>query len=249
MKRAPFCFVSSLVVFLAIAALAISPSTQAQSPKPAKLESELREALRQRWAALSQHDANAYGAFLDDAILVPDNGLIYDKKTLMERARTLQENSSEPRDVQVHGDDNVGVMIYRTTSHEPFAGQEITEELTIVETYVKRNGRWLLTARAESEIPNAGRASAKIDPNVLDAYVGEYEISPGKIVKITREGDKLMEQGPDDPKPEADLPLSENSFFQREQPGVLTFTRSPDGRVDTYVLWIYDSTITGKKIK
>jgi hypothetical protein len=68
-------------------------------------------------------------------------------------------------------------------------------------------------------------------------------------VKITREGDSLMEQEPDDPKPEADLPMSATSFFQREQTGVLTFTRSPDGKVDTYVLWIYDSTITGKKIR
>ena len=58
-----------------------------------------------------------------------------------------------------------------------------------------------------------------------------------------------MEQGSDDPKPEADFPLSASSFFQREQPGVLTFTRSPDGKVDTYVLWIYDTTITAKKIK
>ena len=58
-----------------------------------------------------------------------------------------------------------------------------------------------------------------------------------------------MEQGPDDPKPEADLPMSPSGFFQREQPGVLTFTRSPDGRVDTDVLWIYDSIIVGKKVE
>ncbi len=239
-------------VYLAVclvAVFAIAAPSQAQSAKPTKLESELREALRQRWAALARHDANAYGAFLDDAILIPDNGLIYDKKTLVERVRTLQSYSTEPRDVHVHGDDNAAVMIYRTTSHEPFAGLETTQELTIVETYVKRNGRWLLTGRAESEIPNANRLPAKINSNILDAYIGEYEISPGKAIKITRDGDKLMEQGPDEPKPEADLPLSENSFFQREQPGVLTFTRSPDGKVDAYVLWLYDSTIIAKKVK
>ena len=56
------------------------------------------------------------------------------------------------------------------------------------------------------------------------------QLSPGKVVKITGEGDSLMEQGPDDPKPEADLPMSANSFFQHEQPGVLIFTRSPDGK-------------------
>jgi len=90
---------------------------------------------------------------------------------------------------------------------------------------------------------------AKIATDVLDAYVGKYEISPGKIVKITREGDKLMEQGPDDPKPEANLPLSADCFFQRGQPGVLTFTKSPDGKVNAYVLWIFDTTITGRKIR
>ena len=244
MKRTTVCVAAVIAL-----ALTIAGSTQAQSPKPTQLESELREALRQRWAAVARHDATAYGGFLDDAILVPDNGLIYDKKTMMERVHTLKEYSTEPREVQVHGDNNAAVMIYRTTSHEPFAGLETTEELRIVETYVKRDGRWLLTARAESEIPNANRVPLKVAPEILDAYVGEYEITPGQIVKITREGNKLMEQGPDDPKPEADLPLSANCFFQRGQPGVLTFTRSPDGKVDTYVLWLYDTTITGKKIK
>jgi hypothetical protein len=224
-------------------------AASSQSSKPTKLESELREVLRQRWAALGRHDAGAYGAFLDDAILMPDNGSIYDKKKLVERARTVGEYSDEPRDVHVYGDDHSAVMIYRTTSHVPLAGQTITEELTITESYLKHKGQWLLAARAENEIPNENRAPAKIDSNVLDAYVGEYEISPGKIIRITRDGDKLMEQGPDDPNPEADLPLSENIFFQREQPGVLTFTRSTDGKVDAYVLWIYDSTVTGKKIR
>jgi hypothetical protein len=232
-----------------IAILAIAGSTTAQSPEPTKLESELRSVLRERWAALARNDAKAYGAFLDDDVLIPDSGLVYDKKTLIERARTLKETSSDPRDVRVHGDKDAAVMIYRTTSHTLLAGQEFTEELRIVETYVKRNGRWLLTARAESEIPNANRVPEKVAPELLDAYVGEYQLSPGKVVKITREGDSLMEQGPDDPKPDADLPLSANSFFQREQPGVLTFMKSPDGKVDTYVLWIYDATITAKKIR
>ena len=229
--------------------LTIAGSTTAQSPQPTKLESELRSVLRERWAAIARNDAQAYGAFLDDDVLIPDNGLLYDKKSLIEHARTVKETSSEPRDVRVHGSKDAAVMVYRTTSREPLLGQEITEEWRIVETYVKRNGRWLLTARAESEIPNANRVPARIAPEILDEYVGEYQVSSGNVVKITREGDHLMEQGPDDPKPEADLPLSASAFFQREQPGVLTFTRSPEGKVDQYVLWIYDSTITGKKIK
>lgn len=244
MKRTSVSMCMTVIIVLAIAG-----STTAQSPNPTKLESELRSVLRERWAALARNDVKSYGAFLDDDVLIPDNGLVYDKKTLLERARTLKETSSAPRDVRVHGYNDAAVMAYRTTSHMPFAGQEVTEELRIVETYVKRNGRWLLAARAESEIPSANRVPATVAPELLDAYVGEYQLSPGNVVKITREGDSLMEQGPDDPKPEADLPISASSFFQREQPGVLTFTRSPDGKVDTYVLWLYDTTITGKKIK
>lgn len=240
---------SATICVTILAVLSIAGSTTAQSPNPTKLESELRNVMRERWAALGRNDVNAYGAFLDDDVLIPDNGLVYDKKTLIERARILKESASDPRDVQVHGYKDTAVMVYRTTSHVPFAGQEFTEELRVVETYVKRNGRWLLTARAESEIPNANRVPENIAPELLDAYVGEYQLSPGNVVKITRKGDTLMEQGPDDPKPEADLPMSASTFFQREQPGVLSFTRSPDGKVDAYVLWIYDTTITGKKIK
>ena len=61
--------------------------------------------------------------YLDDDILIPDNGLVYDKKSLIERARTLKETNSDPRDVHVHGYKDTAVMIYRTTSHMPFADQ------------------------------------------------------------------------------------------------------------------------------
>jgi len=107
----------------------------------------------------------------------------------------------------------------------------------------------LLTARAETEIPNANRVAVAINPDTLKDYVGEYEVRPGQIVKITRQGGRLFEQGPDDPIPVEDLPLSSNAFFQREQPGVLIFTRSADGKVDSYVLWIFDGTVVGKKVK
>ena len=248
-KRLSMRRISICVIAVALSGLTIGRATNAHSSDPSGLELELRAVLHQRWAALARNDAEAYGAFLDDAILIPDNGSIYNKKALMDRARHVKEGSSEPRDVQVHGDKNVAVMVYRTTSHVPYDGKEITEELRVVETYVKRTGRWLLTARVESEIPNENRVPAKVSRDILDTYVGEYEIGPGKIVKVTRDGDKLMEQGPDDPMPVADLPLSADSFFQRDQPGVLRFARSNNGQIVGYVLWIYDSTILGKKFK
>ena len=219
------------------------------STKQDLLKSELMSVWHQRWAALNRNDAKAYAPFLADDVLVPANGLLYDKKALLDLALTFKESSSEPRDVQVRGYDDAAVMVYRTTVHYAYADHDITEELRVVETYVKQNQRWLLTTRAESEIPNANRVPVKLPPEILDAYVGEYQIAPGKVVKIARNRDRLTEAGPDYPKPEELLPLDDSIFYQSEQPGIRTFKRSPHGAVDTYVLWIYESTITGKKIE
>ena len=55
------------------------------------------------WAALGRGDAKAYGTFLDDDVaIVPDDGVLYNKKALIERVRTLPDTSDEPREVQVH---------------------------------------------------------------------------------------------------------------------------------------------------
>jgi hypothetical protein len=88
-----------------------------------------------------------------DVLFSDDNGLLYDKKALVERVAGIKETSTEPRDVRVHGDNQAAVMAYRTTSHQVLMGQDITEEVRIVECYVKRSGQWLITARAESENP------------------------------------------------------------------------------------------------
>lgn len=244
MKRAP----ATMCVTI-IAVLAVTGSMTAQSPKPTKLESELRNVLRERLAAIARHDAKAFGDFLDDSIVIPDNGLLRDKKALVEWVRTSTEIYSEPRDVQVHGYNDTAVMLFRNTVRVPLAGQVLTIEQRNVETYVRRDGRWLLVALAENEIPNANRVPSKIDPAVLDAYVGEYQMSPGNILKITRHGDQIFEQWPGDAQPTPDFPLSESNFYQRGQPGVVSFIRSPDGKVDAYVLWLSDSTIVGKKIR
>lgn len=237
-------------IMLCIAAvLAITNGSIAGSTKQTRLESELISVWHQRWASLNRNDAKAYAGFLADDVLVPANGVLYDKKALLELAHRFRETSSEPRDVQVRGYGDAAVMVYRTTVHYPYADHDITEELRVVETYVKGNQEWLLAARAESEIPNANRVPVKVSPEILDAYAGEYQIAPGKVVKIARKGDKLTEFGPDYAEPEELLALDDSSFYQPEQPGVRTFRRSRNGRVDTYVLWLYEATITCERIK
>jgi len=68
------------------------------------------------------------------------------------------------------------------------------------------------------------RVVAKIDPSIYDAYVGEYEVAPGLILTVTKEGDKLFSQSPGQPRSEM-LPESDTTFFLRDIDAQFTFVR------------------------
>ena len=72
------------------------------------------------------------------------------------------------------------------------------------------------------------RVIAKVDPAhvraIYDAYVGEYEVAPGLILRVTKEGDKLFSQSPGQPRSEM-LPESDAAFFLRDVDAQFTFVR------------------------
>ena len=83
------------------------------------------------------------------------------------------------------------------------------------------------------------RVIAKVDPAIYDAYVGEYEIAPGFILFVFREGDKLFSRAmpiptppsmADQPKSEM-LPESETMFFVRDADATFTFIKNDKGQV------------------
>jgi hypothetical protein len=59
------------------------------------------------------------------------------------------------------------------------------------------------------------RVAAKIDPKVLDTYVGRYQGT--SVISISREGGKLVFQTEANPEKVELFPLSENSFFIEDQ--------------------------------
>jgi D-alanyl-D-alanine carboxypeptidase len=81
----------------------------------------------------------------------------------------------------------------------------------------------------------AERTVAKVDPALYDAYVGEYEIAPGFILTVTREGDRLMTQATGQEKVEV-FPSSETEFFLKVVDAQITFIRGAGGTVDQLVL-------------
>jgi CubicO group peptidase (beta-lactamase class C family) len=76
---------------------------------------------------------------------------------------------------------------------------------------------------------------AKVAPEVFDAYVGRYEIRPGFILTVTRDGDRLMGEPTGQPKHEL-FPESETEFFLKVVDAQLTFVKDDKGKVTHAVL-------------
>jgi hypothetical protein len=78
------------------------------------------------------------------------------------------------------------------------------------------------------------RVVAKVDPEVYDAYAGRYEIAPGLVLSVRREGDRLLGQATG--QGEAELfPESETKFFLKVVDAQVTFMKE-EGKVTHLVL-------------
>ncbi|HYR28260.1 MAG TPA: serine hydrolase, partial [Thermoanaerobaculia bacterium] len=90
-------------------------------------------------------------------------------------------------------------------------------------------GRHLLDASLPLATPPAQHKEVKIDPKLLDAYVGRYELAPNFILSVTREGDRLFTQATGQPKIEI-FPESDRKFFVKAFDAQVTFDAAVDGR-------------------
>ncbi len=89
-------------------------------------------------------------------------------------------------------------------------------------------------ARTDEPLPEPTKV-ATVDPAVYDAHEGDYEIAPGFILTITRDGDRLMAQATGQGSLEI-LPESETVFFNDDIGGRITFQRDSDGVTTGLVL-------------
>ncbi|HEX8162645.1 MAG TPA: serine hydrolase [Pyrinomonadaceae bacterium] len=97
------------------------------------------------------------------------------------------------------------------------------------------------------EVP-VERAVVKVDPKIYDAYAGEYEVAPGVVLSVTREGDSLMAQPTNQRKLEL-FPASETNFFSKVVRVEVTFVKDAQGRVTNLVVNQGGRQQTAKKIK
>jgi len=87
-----------------------------------------------------------------------------------------------------------------------------------------------------------------VDPKVFDSYVGEYELAPGFVMRVFREGDKFMTQATGQQAFEI-VADSETTFRPRTINAKLMFVKDADGKVTGLKLNQNGREISGKKIK
>ena len=73
------------------------------------------------------------------------------------------------------------------------------------------------------------RQAIQLDPSLYDAYAGQYELAPGFVLTVTREGGQIFAQATGQPKIEI-FPESETRFFLKVVDAQLEFVRGEDGK-------------------
>jgi D-alanyl-D-alanine-carboxypeptidase/D-alanyl-D-alanine-endopeptidase len=100
--------------------------------------------------------------------------------------------------------------------------------------------------------PDAGPAkehiAIKLDPTLYDAYVGRYELAPGAVFTIRRNGDRLSAQLTGQSAFEV-FPESTTDFFYKVVDAQLTFVKSDKGTVTDLILHQNGMDQKGKKIE
>jgi hypothetical protein len=92
------------------------------------------------------------------------------------------------------------------------------------------------------------RTVAKVDPRVLDQYVGEYEVLPGRTMTIDKVGDNLVAGSKGFPTAPI-FPESETKFFFKAVDVELTFLKNDKGEVTEITIDQGGRTFHAKKVK
>lgn len=115
-----------------------------------------------------------------------------------------------------------GFYVDKTLIHVEFA----RDEKGAVRMTLSQNGFATVSQRT-GPLP-AGPVEVKLAAEVLDRYVGRYQLAPGFVIEISRDGDKFMAQATNQSKIEL-FATSDTAFFMKVVDAKVSFTKNPDG--------------------
>ena len=224
---------SRLIIFI-FALLAINTTAQQTA---SSAEQEVLNASAARRDAYNRRDFAALDRYIaDDCLISTDDGALVTKADLLIHLKNLPspyDQIANARDFAVRVHDGTAVISLRSTAHERFTDTDIVTEQRRTESWMKRDGGWVLVAVQTGNLPANFRKSAVTGSHNLKDYVGQYEWRRrGEVDVVTLRDGKLWSRFDNDE--DEYLPLGSDTFFTRNDLGTVTFTRDPGGRVTGY---------------
>ena len=214
----------AIVFFLIIPTWARAQSHQTKDEKTKieiqKLFSDLNEAITKRDRPRLEQ------LYADEFQYIRPSGGVFNKVSQISGIMSSDPISSTPipapaiESLMVYGDVVVSRHTVRSTA--------------VTSIFVKKDSGWqLLQAQATRLAPE--RNPIKLDPKLLDFFVGKYEFGPNAIATVTREGDTIRWRG-GNRMPVTLVPLSETHFFAKETETEMMFVKNENGQVTGVVL-------------
>ena len=117
--------------------------------------------------------------------------------------------------------------------------KEVATELVFEQLGVKLNFK---------KVEDVEKEPITIDPIIYDDYVGEYELAPSIIIKITKEDNGIFVQLTGQDKFEI-FPLSETEYFYKVVNAKITFEKDDKGKITSLTLHQNGQDIPANKIK
>lgn len=117
--------------------------------------------------------------------------------------------------------------------------------MEIVDIYL--SDKFVIQPRESSETKPTEQTIAQVNPDIYDAYTGNYELVPGFILTITREDNRLMVQATGQAKYEV-FPESETKFFYKVTDAQISFEKNSSGYVSQLTLHQHGQDIVANRI-
>jgi CubicO group peptidase (beta-lactamase class C family) len=121
----------------------------------------------------------------------------------------------------------------------------------VTDQVIHQNGRDQKCPRVEGEQADkllAAQTAVAVDPAVYDKLAGDYELAPGFVLTIRRNGNSIMTQATGQSEVEI-FPKSETEYFLKVVDAQISFVKDGNGAVTSLVLHQGGRDMPAKKIK
>jgi len=241
-------------VIKAIEGKPVVPSEGATSEKPnSDVVEQLKQATQELLDAIAPGKKEVWEKYLAEGSIYSDEeGNVKTKEEILKEFNPLPKGyigSIKMGEPKVLIQDNVIALSHRDREELELYGQKIVTYFHSTNTWAKqKDGQWQIIATQTMAIPNERKPMA-INPQKLDAYVGQYQLSPEVTYIVTREGDKLFGQRTGRAKDEL-LPLCVDIFYRKGVwRGEKVFEKDAQGNVVKMLDRRENNDLAWKKIK